>query len=234
MASADAHSVSRFPDPRAPHTATGSELKQLLEAERSGQPFLCLRAQSGDLIVRMLPTELDRVTVGRRESADIAIEWDLEVSGLHAELERLAGEWTVLDDGLSSNGTFVNEQPVGGRRRLRGGDRIRVGRTVIVYTAGGLEGALPETAAAGGRSAITLTEAQHRVAAVLCNPCLTGSQFAAPASNREIADQLFLSVDAVKMHLRALFSKLELDDVPQNQKRAQLARLLIESGVVKP
>ena len=40
------------------------------------------------------------------------------------------------------------------------------------------------------------------------------------------------SVDTVKSHLRHIAAKLELDDLPQNQKRDQLARRALAEGVV--
>ena len=66
---------------------------------------------------------------------DLAIPWDREVSGVHAELQRVGGEWTIVDDGLSTNGTYVNGVRVSGRQRLRDGDRVRIGRTVLAYRA---------------------------------------------------------------------------------------------------
>jgi len=39
----------------------------------------------------------------------------------------------LADDGLSSNGTFVNGQRIVARRRLTDGDAIRVGATVILF-----------------------------------------------------------------------------------------------------
>ena len=76
-----------------------------------------------------------------------------------------------------------------------------------------------------------LTDTQRRVLVALCRPYRDGG-FATPATNQEIADELFLSVDAVKMHLRTLFGKFELGDLPQNQKRAQLAETALQSGTV--
>ena len=52
------------------------------------------------------------------------------------------------------------------------------------------------------------------------------------AANREIADALFLSVDTVKSHLHVLFDRFGIGDVPQNRKRAELARRAIASGAV--
>ena len=46
-----------------------------------------------------------------------------------------ARECTLVDDGLSRNGSFVNGERVSGRRRLRDGDMMRFGRTVMLYRA---------------------------------------------------------------------------------------------------
>ena len=75
----------------------------------------------------------ERVTIGRRPSADVALESDEEVSRLHAELVRKGEDWTLADEGLSMNGSFVNGEPVRGQRRLRDGDAIRVGGTVLIF-----------------------------------------------------------------------------------------------------
>ena len=73
------------------------------------------------------------VTIGRRPEADVSIPWDPEMSRLHAELEVRAGEWTITDDGLSQNGTWVNGMRLTGRRRLGDGDLVRVGRTMFAF-----------------------------------------------------------------------------------------------------
>ena len=59
------------------------------------------------------------------------------------------------------------------------------------------------------------------------------SAYAAPATNRDIAEEVHLSVDAVKAHLRVIFERLGLDGVPQNQKRARLAALALVNGLVR-
>ena len=53
-------------------------------------------------------------------------------------------------------------------------------------------------------------------------------RYAAPASNREIADELVLSVETVKGTLSALFERFGLTDLPQNAKRAALAARALE------
>ena len=65
----------------------------------------------------------------------------------------------------------------------------------------------------------SLSEAQRRVLVALCRPFKDATGYVTPATNQQIADELFLSVDAVKTHLRALFAKFGIEDLPQNQKR---------------
>jgi DNA-binding NarL/FixJ family response regulator len=72
------------------------------------------------------------------------------------------------------------------------------------------------------------------VLVALCRPFATGSEFATPATNKQIAEEAFLSVDAVKANLRALFQRFEVGDLPQNKKRIRLAELAVRSGVISP
>ncbi len=68
----------------------------------------------------------------------------------------------------------------------------------------------------------------------LCRPFRDGEAFARPASNREIADALNLTVAAVKTHLRTLFVRFGLADLPQNEKRGRLVQRAFEEGVLSP
>ena len=219
-------------DPLAPHTASAGELKELLAAERAGVPFLAFRDQQQNLRLYALADGAESHTLGRRAEMDLSLSWDSEVSGVHAELQCLGGEWTIVDDNLSRNGTYVNGERVSGRRRLRGGDRIRIGRTLIAYNAADAP-TVAETMAAGDRPALReLSGTQRRVLIALCRPYRDGGVFATPATNQQIADEVFLSVDAVKTHLRALFGKFELGDLGQNQKRARLAECAFQLGLL--
>jgi pSer/pThr/pTyr-binding forkhead associated (FHA) protein len=105
-------------DPLPAHS--GSELKERLDAERRGAPFLVLRDAEGGQVIREL-ADADTVAVGRAQPSGLELD-DPEVSSLHAELQRVGDDWVVVDDGLSRNGTFVNAERVSGRRRLRDGD----------------------------------------------------------------------------------------------------------------
>ena len=46
------------------------------------------------------------------------LDWDSEISRVHAALERIGDDWTVVDDGLSHNGTYLNGNA--GDRRASG------------------------------------------------------------------------------------------------------------------
>jgi DNA-binding NarL/FixJ family response regulator len=76
-----------------------------------------------------------------------------------------------------------------------------------------------------------ISDAQRRVLLALCRPYKEGG-FAAPASNKQIADELFIGIDAVKTHMRALFYAFGVGHLPQNQKRARLVERAFRTGVV--
>jgi pSer/pThr/pTyr-binding forkhead associated (FHA) protein len=209
------------------------ELKAQIEAERGGRPFLVFR--DGDGAQRIVVVEEGATTlwVGRGESADLRLDWDGEVSTLHAQIEVVRDECTLLDDGLSRNGSFVGEQRVDGRLRLRDGDTLRFGRTTVLFRRPGDEAAPEATVAASEvPAAATVSPGQRRVLLALCRPFKDESPFATPATNQAIAAELHLSVDAVKTHMRALFEKLEVGDLPQNQKRVALVERALQSGAV--
>jgi pSer/pThr/pTyr-binding forkhead associated (FHA) protein len=216
--------------PLQAHSATPAELRERIEAERRGRPFLVLRDGDGAQRLHDL-TGAERISVGRGSGNELSLPWDTEVSRLHAELETIAGEWTVTDDGLSRNGTFVNGNRISGRTRLRDGDLLRVGQTSIAYRRPEAEDSMP-TQVAGVRLALTdLPPTQRQVLVALARPYKT-NEFAVPATNQEIADELHLSVDAVKSHLRTLFQRFGIEHLPQNQKRSRLVAEALQSGLI--
>jgi pSer/pThr/pTyr-binding forkhead associated (FHA) protein len=219
------------PSPLAAHAATPAELRARIEAERDGEPFLVFRDGAGAQCLQILAGDGGRVTIGRSAANDVALAWDTEVSRLHAELERLGDEWTVADDGLSRNGSYVNGVRISGRHRLRDGDVLRVGRTALAYRLPDPADSRP-TAAAGSRSALPeLSATQRAVLTALCRP-YKDTEFATPATNQQIADELCLSVDAIKAHLRTLFGFFGVEHLAQNQKRSYLAIRALQDGVV--
>src|SRR6266542_3572215 len=65
-----------------------------------------------DACQRCWPLHAGLMTIGRGPSADVVIEGDLLVSRLHSTLERVAGVWMIVDNGLSCNGTFINNHQI--------------------------------------------------------------------------------------------------------------------------
>jgi pSer/pThr/pTyr-binding forkhead associated (FHA) protein len=203
----------------------------LLAAERAGVPFLSWRDGTQRQRLHELDAGAGPVRFGRRPANDVVLDWDGEVSGLHAELECISDEWTIADDGLSKNGTFLNGERVAGRRRLRGGDRLRMGVTVIVFHTGVVVAALPTTVGTTGPTREALSATQQRVLVALCRPGFDNPR-AAPAANARIAAEVFLTEDAVKKTLRGLFARYDLKDLEQNQKRSALVELALAHDLV--
>lgn len=81
---------------------------------------------------------MGRTLIGRQSDCDLQLR-DRTVSAGHAELI-LRPEGATLTDLMSRNGTFCNERRVQSVR-LREGDLIQVGRTVLVYREIAIDGA---------------------------------------------------------------------------------------------
>ena len=171
----------------------------------------------------------DVTTVGRGRSVDISLE-DPSVSRLHAELVRRGEHVYVSDLGLSTNGTRVNGRPVG-RRLLEDGDVLSFGacRTRVLGLAPDL---VDDTVELRKISAPDLTRRECEVLTSLCRPALQQDAFVAPATARDIADELVVTEAAVKQHLLRLYVKFR---IPEGvNRRARLANEVISAGVVRP
>ena len=212
------------------HASSPSELRERLAAERRGAPFLVYRDGDDRQVIVELSEDRARRTLGRSPRNDVALRWDGEVSRLHAVIDRVGADWLVSDDGLSRNGTYVNGERLGARRVLRAGDVIQTGDTQIAFVAP-TSGSVSATVSGAHAAAVPdVTPAQRRVLVALCRPLAPRG---AVASNREIADELVVAVDTVKGTLSRLFEQFGIGgEVPQNQKRALLARRALQAGVV--
>jgi pSer/pThr/pTyr-binding forkhead associated (FHA) protein len=122
-------------DPFDPHAAPAGDLAERAGAGSAGAAFLVYRDGSGHQQVYALEESAARIRIGRGSATDLWLAWDEQVSRLHAELERSGDDWVLVDDGLSANGTFCNDERLEGRRRLRDGDRLRLGQTEFVFRA---------------------------------------------------------------------------------------------------
>jgi hypothetical protein len=209
---------------------TDGDLAAREVAERLGLPFLVYRDDRG----RQRIHSLDRrsVTLGRRDEADVSLPWDPECSRLHAELQLRAGEWTITDDGLSQNGTWVNELRLVGRRRLADGDVIRVGRTLLTFSRPGIEGIGP-TMVPGELSATPrFSEQQQRVLSRLCRPLFGDGDGLTVTPDAQIADELGIPPEIVTNELDHLIRALGLEDLPPGEGRSELGLLAMRSGLV--
>jgi len=175
--------------------------------------------------------EKDVTTVGRGEGVDIDLP-DPSVSRLHAELIRRGPHVYVADLGLSANGTRVNGRPIG-RRVLADGDVLSFGAARA--RVGGLtesETAAPDTLEMRRVSAPDLTRREAEVLQALCRPALNHEAFVAPATAKEIADELVVTEAAVKQHLLRLYSKFRIAE--GGNRRGRLANEVVALGVVRP
>ena len=201
-------------------------------ADEAGLPYLVLRDGDGVQRIAALRSHAASLVIGRDRASDVSVPWDDRVSRTHAQLARVGASWSIEDHGLSRNGTFVNEERVTERRRLRHGDVIRVGHTTILFRAPAptdADATAPESRLAPPPP---LSAGQRRVLRALCKPCLAPGGPHAPASNEAIAAELHLSVDAVKTHLRALFEKFEIGALARSAKRAELAKRAFQTGAI--
>jgi pSer/pThr/pTyr-binding forkhead associated (FHA) protein len=120
--------------PLTPEPPSDADLSARHEAERLGIAFLLFKDATGGQHIYTLGDSASRkILIGRDLAADVILVWDRKISGLHAELECVGEDWALVDDGLSRNGTFLNGERLPGRCKLRDGDLIRVGDTILLY-----------------------------------------------------------------------------------------------------
>jgi DNA-binding transcriptional ArsR family regulator len=209
-----------------------AELVARRAAELTGRPFVIFRDDAGLQQLVALPDGPGAVPIGREPDGGIRLGWDARVSRVHALLERVGGEWTIVDDGLSRNGTYINGARLLARRRLADGDTVACGSVTILYRNPSTS-LRTETVNAplDVPASRRLTPAQRNVLVALCRP-LRDSPHASPATNKQIAEELSVSIDAVKTHLRRLAESFGVDALPQNSKRSALAWKALEEGAV--
>ena len=77
------------------------------------------------------PQTAKNIRIGRQPDNDIPLTGNLEVSRHHAEL-RVENDQVILVDLGSTNGTFVNGQPIR-RVALSDGTHVSLGRTTLIF-----------------------------------------------------------------------------------------------------
>jgi diguanylate cyclase (GGDEF)-like protein len=126
--------VDQGPTSTGEHTGVIALESTVLTAtlpEKSEQPqSACLVILFGAEIGRRTTLGERDVVIGRAAQADLQIDAE-SVSRTHAVLSRNARGYVLRDQG-STNGTFVNDQPIR-ERMLKDGDQIRIGRAMLKF-----------------------------------------------------------------------------------------------------
>ena len=97
-----------------------------------GEPEPAPSAGGGAVVLGSRTYALERAvtTIGRLPESDIVLD-DSGASRQHARIRASEGEFVLSDLG-STNGTYVNDEPVR-ERTLEDGDRITIGETVLEF-----------------------------------------------------------------------------------------------------
>lgn len=95
-----------------------------------------LTIQSGAESGQTFEFTQDLIVIGRGTHGDIVLS-DPAVSRHHCQIRREAEGYVIQDMG-SVNGTFVNNEPITAPRRLREGDLITVGETILAVQESGV------------------------------------------------------------------------------------------------
>jgi hypothetical protein len=102
----------------------------VLDAPGRGQPRLRVNAGAG-LKTGAAYDMSHGAVLGRAQDADIRLEDEFS-SSRHARLVP-HGDALVLEDLGSTNGTYLNGEPVSGPQPLHDGDRIRIGDSEFTF-----------------------------------------------------------------------------------------------------
>jgi pSer/pThr/pTyr-binding forkhead associated (FHA) protein len=94
-------------------------------------PLASLLFRSGEMKGKRLPIKVPVVNIGRGDYNDVVIA-DPSVSTMHAKLQRREAVWILADLG-STNGTFVEGEPLKGELPLGPGTTIRFGDVIALF-----------------------------------------------------------------------------------------------------
>jgi hypothetical protein len=111
--------------------ATGMHVaSQGFASESGGEPKLRVETAAG-LRAGSAYSLSEGAVLGRGDQADIQLQ-DTFASSQHARLAP-HGDVIVLEDLGSTNGTYLNEEPLRGPQPLHPGDRIRIGDSAFTF-----------------------------------------------------------------------------------------------------
>ncbi len=104
-------------------------------------PLATILVRSGSLRGQRLPIRTPVVNIGRAEYNDLVFG-DTSVSAAHAKLQRREEVW-ILTDLESTNGTFVDGEPLRGETPLMAGSTVRFGDVTVLFDPTDVRGAPP-------------------------------------------------------------------------------------------
>lgn len=185
--------------------------------------------------------DVDLIRIGRATDNDIVLD-DAMVSRYHAEIRKLAdGSWQLRDTG-SANGIFVEQRRVSSvpllePLRVEMGDHLlRItpdgrGAVHVEVIARGRTMQVPKTSADGeradtdGKGGGSGNGAANGAGNITPRERELIGLIAGGATDRQIADELFISIRTVRSHLDRIAEKTGI------RRRADLTRLAFELGV---
>ncbi len=117
-------------------SASQTVLTEVGEARAASQASAngCLVVIYGQEMGRRVRVTTEPLIIGRSPRCEIQIDQE-SVSRNHCRVRFEGGEFLVRDMG-STNGTYVNDNLVEGDGRLRHGDQLKVGRTILKFIVG--------------------------------------------------------------------------------------------------
>ena len=105
--------------------------KDLIKVDKkkgvSRQTLITIKEISGDEVQNFRDNE---IFIGRDALAQVRFQYDKSVSNIHARIFRREENWWI-EDLQSTNGTFLNEDPIITPTIIVSGDRITCGKTTI-------------------------------------------------------------------------------------------------------
>ncbi len=110
------------------------------------------------LMLKEIPLTKERTTIGRKPHNDIQID-NLSISGEHAVIVTILKD-SFLEDLNSTNGTYINGQPVK-KHFLQNGDVIELGKYRLKYIA---EAAQPKAPADFEKTMLVRPDMMHQAA----------------------------------------------------------------------
>lgn len=110
------------------------ELKQQSTLLATRQPTALTLSQQIDDDTKAIRFTIPEITIGRDPACNFPLN-DNTVSAQHARLSYRQGQWWV-EDLRSTNGTFLNQEPVSLPLVITSGDEVRFGQVIFLISIG--------------------------------------------------------------------------------------------------